>query len=171
MVVVDPPLSTGVLLMEEGETSLDVSILCSDGVQSSVQDNVAPAAECLNFILCNRNFGFLLQEILEVAVDVHDLSRVGAHYSVDVGRGDCGKKREPILGIQCGNRFVAFGSQGIVPGFHLCLHGRQTDQSRGRKRKIAGLEIQICKTQICLTFATAMASCWLNLWVDHLGIN
>ena len=130
MVVVDPPLSTGVLFMEEGETSLDVSILRSDGVQSSVQDNVASAAECLNFILGNRNFWFALQEILEVALDVHDLSRVGAHNPVDVGRGEHGKIREPILGIQCGNRFVAFGGQGIVPGFHLCLHGRQTDQSR-----------------------------------------
>ena len=125
MVVVDPPLSTGVLLMEEGETSLDVSILCSDGVQSSVQDNVAPAAECLNFILGNRNCGLAGQEILEVALDVHGLSRVGAHYSVDVGLGDCGKKRETIFGIQCGNLFVIFGAQGIVPGFHLCLHGRQ----------------------------------------------
>ncbi len=130
MVVVDPPLSTGVLFMEEGETSLDVSILRSDGVQSSVQDNVASAAECLNFILGNRNFWFALQEILEVALDVHDLSRVGAHNPVDVGRGDCGNKREVLLGIHCGNHAFVFGAQGSVPGFHLCLHGRQTDQSR-----------------------------------------
>jgi hypothetical protein len=129
MMVVDPPLSTGVLLVEEGETSLDVSSLCSHGVQSSVQDNVAPAAECLNLSIGDRNFGFVLQEILEVAVDVHGLSRVGAHNSVDVGRGDCGKKREPILGIQCGNRIFVLGGQGSVPGLHPCLHRRQIDGS------------------------------------------
>ena len=130
MVVVDPPLSTCVLFMEEGETSLDVSSLRSDGVQSSVQDNVAPAAECLNFILGNRNFGFVLQEILEVALDVHGLSRVGAHNPVDVGRGDCRKEREPIFGIQCGNHVFVFGAQGSVPGLHPFLHSRHIAESR-----------------------------------------
>jgi hypothetical protein len=72
----------------------------------------------------NSNFGFLLQEILVCAVDVHGLSRVGADNPVDVGRGEHGKIREPILDIQM----------------------------------LTVLEIKICKTQICLTFATAMTS-------------